>query len=513
MAQAIVARRDGDAFQARLFWGRAARLLDPRSRVRKVGFESGPGGFDDIWEEFEPGHGPLDTFGAPLDRVHLQCKWHVAPGAYGYSQLVDPEFINAKSRSLLQRARQAQTAYAPNGRGVRFQLTSNWGVDYRDPLRGMVANRSYALVVAKLFEGKTGRSASGQVRKLWQDHLQIDDDELRKLAGTLAFGQVADSLDSLREGLDPVFRLVGLRPVAQNESAFIYDDVVFQWLSQGRLEFGRDSFRAACAKEGLLGPALDTPKTYGVKSFEHPFDRLEERCDGVLNLVPRFDARFIQDPHDWSATIFPQLEAFLASAARREPQLRLAVDAHATLAFAAGSVLDVKSGRRVELEQRSPQRQIWSADDTTADPTWPTFAFTWNPIDPQGRDVLVAIGLTHDIAPAVNAFASGLPNVAGLLACGLTTGAGGLSVRCGAHASQLAEAVVAEAKARRVVGGRLHIFVAAPNAFTFFLGQRRPSLGPVTLYEYDFEGARTGSYEASLALPVIARPNDADRNP
>lgn len=501
MAQAIVARRDGDAFQARLFWGRAARLLDPRSRVRKVGFESGPGGFDDIWEEFEPGHGPLDTLGVPLDRVHLQCKWHVAPGAYGYSQLVDPEFINAKSRSLLQRARQAQTAYAPNGRGVRFQLTSNWGVDYRDPLRGMVANRSYALVIAKLFEGKTPRSASGQVRKLWQDHLQIDDDELRKLAGTLAFGQVADSLDSLREGLDPVFRLVGLRPVAQNESAFIYDDVVFQWLSQGRLEFDRDSFRAACAQDGLLGPALDGPKTYGVKSFEHPFDRLEERCDEVLNLVPRFDARFIQDPRDWSATIYPEIETFLISAAKREPQVGLALDAHTTLAFAAGSVLDVKSGRRVEIEQRTLQRRIWSADDSPVDPAWPSLAFSWSSMDPLGDDVVVAIGLTHDIGSAVDAFARGLANVAGVLRCAPATGAGAFAVHGGAHASQLAEAVVAEAKVRRVAGGRLHIFIAGPNAFTFFLGQRRAALGPVTLYEYDFEAARTGSYEVSLSLP------------
>ena len=46
------------------------------------------------------------------------------------------------------------------------------------------------------------------------------------------------------------------------------------------------------------------------------------------------------------------------------------------------------------------------------------------------------------------------------------------------------------------------VFVAAPNAFTFFLGQRQPGLGKTTLYEYDFEGANGGGYRPSLTLPI-----------
>ncbi|SAL09202.1 hypothetical protein AWB64_00101 [Caballeronia sordidicola] len=48
----------------------------------------------------------------------------------------------------------------------------------------------------------------------------------------------------------------------------------------------------------------------------------------------------------------------------------------------------------------------------------------------------------------------------------------------------------------------LHLFIAAPNAFTFFLGQRQPGLGKITLYEYDFEGANGGGYKPSLSLPI-----------
>ena len=104
MTQAITASRDGATFQARLFWRFAARLLDPDGVIAKVGFEQGPKSFDDIWVEYEPARSPADQEGMPLRREHYQCKWHAAPDVYGYEQLVDPAFINANSRSLLERA-------------------------------------------------------------------------------------------------------------------------------------------------------------------------------------------------------------------------------------------------------------------------------------------------------------------------------------------------------------------------------------------------------------------------
>ena len=79
MTQAIIARRDGDTFQARMFWDRAARLLDEHGAIAKVGFEKGPKSFDDIWIEYREGAGPCDQNGTRLRRVHIQCKWHTTP--------------------------------------------------------------------------------------------------------------------------------------------------------------------------------------------------------------------------------------------------------------------------------------------------------------------------------------------------------------------------------------------------------------------------------------------------
>lgn len=504
MTQAVTARRDGDTFQARLFWWHAARLLDPESPIVRVGFETGPKSFDDIWVEYDPTRSACDQYGDPLCREHIQCKWHVTPDSYGYAHLIDPEFINANARSLLQRAYDAQVAYAPDGTGVRFKLLTNWQLDRADPLREMIGQRSGAMRLDRLFGSVTDKSKAGAVRKAWRDHLAIDEQELKILARTLAFGVATDTLDALRDNLDLLFACVGLRRIPASHSAFPYDDVVFQWMAQGRLEFDRSAFRALCAVEGLLGPAEGGRRVFGIKSFEHPIDRLEERCRKVLDFVPSFDERYIRSDDDWQATLYPALRNFLHSAAQEGPWLRLALDAHVTLAFAAGSVLDVKSGRHIELEQRTTARRVWAADDVDSDPDWATLVVKTEEIDETQSDIAVAVGITHNIDGDVRRYVDfKLSTVGGIIYLKPSSGAGTQSIVCGRHASELAEAAVAAVrKARGNRTGMIHLFVAAPNAMTFFLGQRQPLLGRVQLYEFDFEGGRGGSYIRALRLPM-----------
>ena len=125
----------------------------------------------------------------------------------------------------------------PDGTGVRLKLLTNWQLDRGDPLARMINNRSGSMRLERLYGSKTDKSKEGAVRKRWREHLGIDEDELRLLARTLAFGHVSETLDDLRERLDEVFGVVGLRRVPPNQSTVIYDDLVFQWMAQGRLEF------------------------------------------------------------------------------------------------------------------------------------------------------------------------------------------------------------------------------------------------------------------------------------
>lgn len=506
MTQANTARREGDDFQARQFWLRAARLLDSESPILRVGFESGPRSYDDIWVEYERSRGPRTLNGQTLLREHIQCKWHQTPGSYGYRQLIDPDFINAESKSLLQRAYGAHVTHGMSGDPVQFTLLTNWQPDRADPLRSIMGTRSGAIRLDRLFDSKTDKSKTGAVRKEWREHLMLDDEALRQFAGGLAFRAANDSLDDYRDQLDTLFGLVGLRRIAAHESAFPYDDVVYKWLGQGRLEFDRASFRRVCEQEGLLANGgTRRPIVYGVKSFVHAVDRLEDRCVRVLDFVPEFDERYIRDAAEWANTLYPALKKFLLQAAQESDRPRLALDAHTTLAFAAGSVLNTKIGRVVELEQRSPVRQIWAADDADLDPARPQLELTEIVIDAMRPEIAVAVAVTHDIAADTKSYIErSLPLVGRLLVFMPSGGAGPNSVVNGRHAFELARSVAAQAKAHgsAASGEATHLFVAAPNALTFYLGQHHLLMGRVRLYEFDFDGAQGGSYKPSLTLPV-----------
>lgn len=501
MTQAVSVRREGDIFQARMFWKKAACLLDPDCPIIKVGFERGPKSFDDLWVEYDPARCLQDQNGHPLRREYIQCKWHVRPDTYGHTHLIDPEFINAEKYSLLQKAREAQLAHAPDGIGSRFRLLTNWRV--ADPLRKLIIQRSSTLRLDDLFATKTDRSETGQIRKAWCGHLQINEDELRLFLRTLALSESVDSLEAVQDGLNDLFRGVGLRCVYGDQVAFPYDEIVFNWMAQGRQEFDRASFRDACAQEGLLQSGQDRPIVYGVKSFEHPIDQLSDRCVKVLNFVPNFNERLIHDDADWSATLYPALRGFLLSAAKKS-SLRLALDAHITLAFAAGSVLNVKSGCEIELEQRTGGRKIWKAGDSTPESSWASWVFEREDLRADGVGQVVVAALTHDIEADVKRhLAQSLPDAARILVARPSTGVGRGSVASGQHALMLAETLAQRIAAEQTAGRQpIHMFIAGPNAFTFFLGQYQPGLGKTTLYEFDFEGFHGGGYTPSLTLPV-----------
>ena len=504
MTRAIVARRQGDDFQARIFWLNAAALLDPASPIVRVAYERGPKAFDDILIEYDPERAPRDHEGLPIHIEHIQCKWHTTAGTFGYEDLIAPTFLNATRYSLLQRAQQARLAYGTAANRLRFELKTNWRIRADDPLLQLVGKSSDALDVNRLFSGQTDRSCMGKVRKSWREHLGVDDSGLRQLVRRLAIAETPESLASLRQRLDERFALVGLRRVPVSDSAFFYDDLVAKLLAQDRVDFDRNTFREMAVREGILGEhvATDNIPVVGVRSFMHAIDRLENRCGRMLDLVSHFDGRYIRTEGDWQGRIVPKLREFLFDAARQGERLRLVLDAHVSLAFAAGALFNMKSGRYVEIEQRTFGRRFWSSDDGEVDPTWPRLVIE-DEVTSGGDEIAIAVGLTHDVAPAVRTCVKDrLPTVGRIVHCRPQGGASQQLVRCGRHAWQLAESIIRHLVAIRGQGQRaspVHLFSAGPNGFAFFLGQQR-AIGTTWLYEWDFEGQRENGYSFSLLV-------------
>lgn len=123
-----------------------------------------------------------------------------------------------------------------------------------------------------------------------------------------------------------------------------------------------------------------------------------------------------------------------------------------------------------------------------------------------GFDVAVSLSVANDICADVGMYARrALPAVHRIIHLTLPTGVGNQAVLDGSHAHGLANGLASIAKTHRTAQERLaclHLFVAAPNALVFFVGQLARSFGACVLYEYDLESNRPGAYEPTLIFPV-----------
>lgn len=507
MTQAVNTPRYGNAFQARIFWTNAAKLLSSTTAVRRVGFESGPRGFDDVWVEYDPSRGPLDQLGRRLQVERFQCKWHVGNGTFTHMDLTDPKYSGATTTSLLQRARDAYLSDQAGSFASRIRLMTNHRVHLDDVLHKLVEQQHHTLKLDEFFQGSTKQSKYWMAREAWKQHLSVDEAELRAFCERLALTSVSESLDDFRQRMDEALHCYGLKPSEPGTSSTIYDQLPYDWLGQGRNEFDAKSFREACGDDKLLADQAPPPaKVFGVKSFEHGFDRLEARCDEVLNLLPEFSDRYLRPEFTWEKDLLPKLNAFIRSAGQKEQRLRLALDTHLTLAFAAGTVLDTKSGKIVELEQRTRGGSvIWVADNVPVDPNWPGWTFSDFDLGTGGAEVTVAVSITRTTEQQVRAYLQGQPSVGRLVVASLAGGASQAAVLNGVHADQLADRLANHLKDLRSGVGiaarpLLHLFIAAPYSFAFFFGRHIKVLKPVALYEFDFDGERGGGYVPSLTV-------------
>ena len=92
---------------------------------------------------------------------------------------------------------------------------------------------------------------------------------------------------------------------SRTEAGFFYDDLIAKLHAQGRADFDCKTFREMCDTEQLLEKRQPRPTTIGVRSFMHPIDNLEDRCERTLNLVPHFDGRYSRDPAAWNGRLLP----------------------------------------------------------------------------------------------------------------------------------------------------------------------------------------------------------------
>jgi len=282
--------------------------------------------------------------------------------------------------------------------------------------------------------------------------------------------------------------------------------VLFLTAPNGRIFTVKPSLRKPVTVP--VAPPQAPPLRLGVRTFDGWGRDMEERTDHVFDRIPLFEKRRIIQQPWWQEKIFPDLREFLLS--RVDPRRPVLLDfaAHSSLAFAAGWLLEPTSGLDVRVRQRtSGDKEIeWSPKDGSEPEGALWLERPDVELDPEAPDIAVAVSVSQpDVVKHVTDFVGRkkLP-IGRILDATIHPAPGPTSVRGGAHCLRLAQALMPRLQTRlpHERGGRVHFFCAAPNAFTFYLGQLASSLGRVVLYEFAFGAVDSfGRYQQSIELP------------
>lgn len=496
MAGAIRAPNLGKRWQALFFWSKAARLLLEDSPFDTVRFEQGPKGFDDVGV-IHCGDGVLDHAGSRVKTEHYQCKWHVGQGELNHQDLIDPKAIGGTSVSFLERVRDAVRA---GNETDRFHWVTTERVAANDQLQELIGNESGEIVLNRLFDKKGPGSKMGRVRAAWTDRLGIDEDELKSLLSRVTLKTGQPDLETLAEIVNLVFHAVGLKPIDREKASYVYDDLVWRWYEQGKHVFAPTMLRDLCQAEDLF-VSKQSSRAVGIRTFLHPIDDIVTRVDRLLDLTDHFEGRAIKNDDDWRYSIGPKIKSGLIEGARGVDALHLVIDGHFSVAVGAGRALNVKCGKKLTLEQRTGERQVWDLDPKKARASAHSCDIHARDSQP-GSDLVLDLSITRDIGAAVT---HDLENrgleTAARVSLKPEAGPSQGAVRDGAHALSIAEAAINAStaiQAKRDTPVTLHLYIAAPNAVAFALGQVSTVFRSLIVYEWDFEQEHGGGYRPGI---------------
>lgn len=266
----------------------------------------------------------------------------------------------------------------------------------------------------------------------------------------------------------------------------------------------RKEFDEELEKRILLVADRYSPRriSIGVTSFLRGAVNIEDETM-CLSLLDKFDGRNLRNEYDWNNDIYPKLRDFLIASTDNKHAYQVFLDTHASLAFAAGRVLDSKSGINVFPIQKSATNgtELWDVQ-LSSKRNYSNWDISHEVFDENQFDSALILNVTRPIYnDVVEYIKENNLSIGRIINCTPSeVGATNFSIEDGNHAAALANSVYNAIAQRTTVERRskLHIFASAPNAFMFFLGQNSLGFGKCILYEYDFEQRDSCSYLPSI---------------
>jgi SMODS-associated and fused to various effectors sensor domain len=500
MVYAVGARTQGDDYQARFFWLNACRLLMPNSPVIRVVYEN-PDTlyFDDVAVYYK-----CDVAierGEHCKSDHFQVKFHVDhSGRFSYQSFTDPGFLGVKKMSLLQRV---HNFVASHNDSCRLYIVAPWGIEDGDPLNKLVSCTGGEIRLRKLFSDD---AAMQKVKGHWAGHLNLTEDELLKRSlKPIRMDINYPTLENLRSRLNDRLLSVGLKTIDDSHHHNPYDDLIRKLQQGEKISFTREELIDLCKKEGLwVGQKQQDSVRIGIRSFVRLIEHMEDETAQLLSLDDLFDEREINDESSWNDVIPVRLQEFVGTL-KRGISYELRLDAHSSVAYAAGCCLHPKQGIEIGTIQRVLGREVlWkpALDTQTVSPE-AVWKIDSRVLHEDSKDVAVVLNVSQDATADVLDYVQKHHEIRRVLTLSVLPAMGSTAIKDANHCLQLAQAVSVLLKQRSGTEreGAVHIFAAAPNGFMFLLGQLSQGFGKTLLYEYDFDSNALGAYKPSIRFP------------
>jgi hypothetical protein len=251
-----------------------------------------------------------------------------------------------------------------------------------------------------------------------------------------------------------------------------------------------------------IAPGVKTIEL-AIRSFIHPAHDIESKVDGMLCLCDHFDGRHLVKG-TWEDVI-QKIKDFISRNIKAEHRYNLYLPLHTSLAFLVGRTMDPKCGAEINIFQPSPSSsfKLWQLTQDVNfknDNPWAIQEFSSGD---SGDELAAAVSVSHDVLADVDYYVKNQqPDISYIIHIKLSE-PHTRSIKDEGHAFETSyrAVVILRDKYRRSGASKLNLFLAAPNVFTFMLGQQSLLLpGNITLYEYDFDSKKLGAYIPTFTL-------------
>jgi hypothetical protein len=248
----------------------------------------------------------------------------------------------------------------------------------------------------------------------------------------------------------------------------------------------------------------DRPLTVAIRSFKHPAHEIESKVDHMLCLCDHFTGRHLVKG-TWDDVI-QEIKDFIYKTIKSEHRYNLYLPLHTSLAFVVGRTMDPKYGAEINIFQPAPSSsvELWRLKQVESFKNGNPWTVEESAPGNPGNELAAAVSVTHNVLADVEDYVKNQqPGISSIIHLKLTELGQPRPIKDEGHAYAAAYKAVEilRDKYRQSEASKLNLFLAAPNVFTFMLGQQSLLLpGNITLYEYDFDSRKLGAYTPTFTI-------------